>query len=86
MINILAPAITRIEAHSDLKAVRRSPWFGDVLDLVNWFGVSDRPLTPYVRITVIPDLMERILLSDIGGRQLRADIWRRLSWLKGQST
>lgn len=79
---LVRPWIEKVEETKDLKPLRKADYFHDVKSLVGatqHCHAHDDVVIAMIRLD-LPSLMDRIVLSDIGGKKMREDLWRRLKY------
>ena len=83
-LTVTKPFVDKVMATKDLKTVRTAQWFKRLTALrgiVNMLE-ADRKTAALGAMLLIPALRQEIAESDIGGKAIRADIWRRLIWIE----
>ncbi|UTU09732.1 hypothetical protein CcrBL47_gp448 [Caulobacter phage BL47] len=81
--NVLTPIVLKVREKTDLKPVRKSDWF-KVFESVERMknGPPLKGDNAEAVDLMIEFLLEHLPTSDVGGKQLRADAWRRLRYLE----
>ncbi|AXQ69463.1 hypothetical protein HOU02_gp262 [Caulobacter phage CcrBL9] len=86
--NVLTPIVQKVREKTDLKPVRKEPWFKHVERLEAWtreetpYGPASDPMKRGYFSGDIDIAAYLVRHSDVGGKQLRADTWRRLQYLR----
>lgn len=81
--NVLTPIVQKVREKSDLKPVRKSEWFQifesieRMQDSQNLHGDNAEAVDLMIEFLIL-----HLPVSDVGGKQLRADAWRRLVYLE----
>lgn len=81
--NVLTPIVLKVREKSDLKPVRQSEWF-KVFESIERMKTSTTLKGDNAEAVdlMIQFLIEYLPTSDVGGKQLRADAFRRLCYLE----
>ncbi|UTU08113.1 hypothetical protein CcrC1_gp427 [Caulobacter phage C1] len=77
---VLTPLVKKVREKSDLKSVRKADWFR-VFEGIE--RLKDAETIDYEAAGLaIKALLLHLPVSDVGGKQLRADAYRRLVYLE----
>ncbi|AXQ70012.1 hypothetical protein HOU03_gp256 [Caulobacter phage CcrSC] len=83
--NVLTPIVEKVREKTDLKAVRKALWFEQIARLEA--RVREAPDAEETQDWLLAEIVcaaYYTLRSTLGGKQLRADAFRRLIYLRSQ--